>query len=143
MKPTIRQMTSRDYDAVIALWRGTAGMGLDDVSDSRAGIARYLKHNPGLSFVALAQGCIVGAVLSGHDGRRGSLHHLAVADTHRKRGIGLALTRRCLHGLGKCGIPTCNIFIFRSNAKGRAFWQHNGWNLRRDLTLMQKKTRDA
>ena len=40
----IRQMTIRDYGAVIALWRGTPGMGLDDDNDSRLGIARFLKR---------------------------------------------------------------------------------------------------
>ena len=135
-------MTAYDYGAVVSLWRGIPGIGLDDDSDSRPGITRYLKRNPGLSFVALAQGAIVGAVLSGHDGRRGYLHHLAVAATHRKLGIGKALTLRCLRALEKQGVPKCNIFLFRSNAKGRSFWKHNGWNLRPDLSVLQKKTKD-
>ena len=142
MKYKIRKMTAYDYGAVVSLWRGIPGIGLDDDSDSRPGITRYLKRNPGLSFVALAQGAIVGAVLSGHDGRRGYLHHLAVAATHRKLGIGKALTLRCLRALEKQGVPKCNIFLFRSNAKGRSFWKHNGWNLRPDLSVLQKKTKD-
>jgi N-acetylglutamate synthase len=140
MSFTIRRMTLADYEPVVALWRALPGIGLDDDSDSRAGIARYLKRNPGLSFVALAQGIVVGAVLSGHDGRRGYLHHLAVAPTHRKLGIGKALTLRCLEALGRNGIPKCNIFLYRSNAEGRAFWKHHDWDLRQDLSVMQKKT---
>ena len=140
MSFTIRRMTLADYEPVVALWRALPGIGLDDDSDSRAGIARYLKRNPGLSFVALAQGIVVGAVLSGHDGRRGYLHHLAVAPTHRKLGICKALTLRCLEALGRNGIPKCNIFLYRSNARGKAFWTHNGWDLRQDLIVMQKKT---
>jgi len=143
MSYRIRQMTSRDYDAVFALWRGTSGIGLDEVCDSRAGIARYLKRNPSLSFVACAHEKIVGAILSGHDGRRGYLHHLAVAVSHRKTGFGKALTARCLDRLGKLGIPKCNIFVFRSNARGRAFWRHNGWKQRSDLCVMQQKTTHA
>ena len=134
-------MAASDYDAVVTLWRGIPGIGLDDNSDSRRGITRYLKRNPGLSFVALVQGAVVGAVLSGHDGRRGYLQHLAVATTHRKLGIGKALTVRCLNALGKRRIPKCNIFLFRSNSKGRSFWKHNGWNLRLDLSVLQKKTK--
>ena len=136
----IRPMTLRDYAAVITLWRGVPGIGLDEDCDSRAGIARYLKRNPGLSFVACVREGVVGAVLSGHDGRRGYLHHLAVATTHRKAGVGKALVAHCLRRLGKQGIPKCNIFVFRSNTKGQAFWKHNGWRLRPDLTVMQKKT---
>jgi len=140
MKFTIRPMTLRDYPAVVALWRGVPGIGLDEDCDSPAGIARYLKRNPGLSFVACDQGEIVGAVLSGHDGRRGYLHHLTVANEYRKAGIGRALTTHCLKQLGKLGVPKCNIFVFRSNANGQAFWKRIGWNLRSDLALMQRKT---
>ena len=143
MKYTIRRMTMRDYDAVIALWRRTPGMGLDDESDSKAGVARYLKRNPGLSFVACDGPEIVGAVLSGHDGRRGYLHHLAVAQSHRKLGIGTGLVRRCLRGLAARRIPRCNIFVLQKNRIGRAFWLRSGWMLRENVRLLQKLTADA
>lgn len=143
MKHDFRPMTIRDYTAVVSLWRGIPGIGLDADSDSRSGIARYLKRNPSLCFVACEEGVIVGAVLAGHDGRRGYLHHLAVLPSHRKAGIGRALVTRCLRGLRKQHIPKCNIFVFRSNARGQAFWKHNGWNLRRDLCVMQQKTQCA
>lgn len=140
MNHKIRKMTTRDCEAVLALWRGMEGIGLDDDCDSPRGLKRYLKRNPGLSFVARYKDRLVGAVLSGHDGRRGYLHHLAVAGTHRKRGIGKMLVARCLRSLAKQRIPKCNIFLFESNARGRAFWQHNGWNLRTDLCVLQRKT---
>jgi N-acetylglutamate synthase len=134
-------MTARDCGAVLAFWRDIRGIGLDDDCDSPAGLRRYLKRNPGLSFVACEDASIVGAVLSGHDGRRGYLHHLAVAPSHRKLGIGKALVVHCFQSLAKQHIPKCNIFLFRSNAAGRAFWLHNGWNLRQDLSVLQKNTR--
>ena len=139
MKYKIRKMTARDYDAVVALWRGMPGIGLDEDSDSRVGITRYLERNPGLSFVAEIQDKIVGAVLSGHDGRRGYLHHLAVATSHRKLGIGKALTSCCLRSLRKQGIPKCNIFLLRSNYRGRSFSKHNGWNVQRRLERAPEK----
>ena len=40
-------------------------------ADTQEGIDAYLRHNPGLSFVARDVGQLVGAVLCGHDGRRG------------------------------------------------------------------------
>jgi ribosomal protein S18 acetylase RimI-like enzyme len=142
MRYRVRSFALDDYDAAFALWRTTPGVGLDAYSDSLAGIARYLKRNPGLSFVAVSDTAIVGAVLAGHDGRRGYLHHLAVAPTHRHLGIGRALTLRCLRALGRRGIPKCNIFVLGSNATGQAFWQHNGWALRADLRVMQKPTEE-
>jgi N-acetylglutamate synthase len=140
-KYRIRQMTLKDSDAVLALWQSIPGIGMDDDCDSRRGITRYLKRNPGLSFVACVGDAVVGAVLSGHDGRRGYLHHLAVAPPLRKMGIGKALVSRCLRSLAKQHIPKCNIFLFRRNVRGRSFWEHNAWNTRRDLSVLQKETK--
>ena len=140
MKYSIRRMNIRDHASVLALWKRTPGIGLEDDSDSRAGLGRYLKRNPGLSFVALINSSIAGAVLSGHDGRRGYLHHLAVSPECRKKGIGKRLVDCCLKQLKKNNIPKCNIFLFKANRSGRAFWVHDGWNLRPDLSLLQKWT---
>ena len=83
---------------------------------------------------------IVGAVLCGHDGRRGYLHHLAVTAPCRRQGIGQALVDACLTGLASVGIPKCNIFLLADNELGKAFWTHNGWNERCDLKVLQKET---
>jgi ribosomal protein S18 acetylase RimI-like enzyme len=140
MRYKIRTMTARDYEAVVSLWRTTPGIGLDDDSDSKSGITRYLRRNPGTSFVACCGDGIVGAVLSGHDGRRGYLHHLAVAASHQRHGVGSGLVARCLRALASRRIPKCNVFLFHSNAGGRAFWIHHGWKPRRDLQVLQKET---
>jgi putative acetyltransferase len=132
-------MVIADYDEVYALWQNTEGMGLND-SDQRAGIEAYLKRNPGLSTVAVARDRMVGAVLSGHDGRRGYLHHLAVEKAFRGQGIGRALVNTCLERLRECGIPKGNLFLFADNLAGRAFWIHEGWNVRNDLVVIQKTT---
>jgi N-acetylglutamate synthase len=136
----IRPMTADDYDEVADLWRNTEGIGLDEHVDAREGIAGYLARHPGLSFVARQEGRIVGAVLCGHDGRRGYLHHLAVATARRRKGIGRALVEACLTGLGSAGIPKCNIFLLADNELGKSFWIHNGWNERDDLKVLQKET---
>ena len=134
-------MTADDYDEVADLWRNTEGIGLDEHVDTREGIAGYLARHPGLSFVARQEGRIIGAVLCGDDGRRGYLHHLAVATACRRKGIGRALVEACLAGLGSAGIPKCNIFLLADNELGKAFWTHNGWNERHDLKVLQKETK--
>lgn len=137
---TYRKMTPRDFDAVTALWRATPGIRLHDDSDSRACIARYLRRNPGLSLVACCKRQIIGAVLAGHDSRRGYLHHLAVAPEHRGRGVGRILVARSLHGLARQHIPKCNVFVLGSNRRGLAFWKHHGWELRRETPWLQHPT---
>ena len=137
----VRAFRIADYDAVTALWRRTEGVGLNEC-DTRRAIAAYLRRNPRLSFVAEQDGRIVGAVLCGHDGRRGYLHHLAVAKRHRQRGIGRRLVNACLAKLRQAGISKCNIFIFANNAAGMKFWVHTGWKLRTELRLMQIRLED-
>jgi putative acetyltransferase len=138
----VRHFRIEDFDAVIALWRRTEGVGLNE-SDTRRAITAFLRRNPRLSFVAEQGGRIIGAVLCGHDGRRGYLHHLAVSKRHRRRGIGRRLVNACLAKLRKAGIQKCNIFIFANNAAGMKFWAHTGWSLRTELRLMQIRLDDG
>lgn len=141
MNVTIREMTGDDYDQVIAFWTGTPGVGLGE-SDSREAMERFLKRNPGMSLVAEESDVLVGAVLCGHDGRRGYLHHLAVASTHRRHGLGRELVQVCLKKLRGEGIPRCNVFLFAQNADGHQFWKAAGYKDRHDLLLMQRATGD-
>ncbi len=138
MEHDVRAMRAEDYDEVLALWRSCAGIGLSD-SDSRPAIEAYLVRNPGVSAIARdAGGRLVGAVLCGDDGRRGYLHHLAVSPAARRQGIAARLLDHCFARLASRGIPKCNIFVFRANAEGLAFWEHAGWSPRGDLTQLQK-----
>jgi ribosomal protein S18 acetylase RimI-like enzyme len=132
----IAPLTPADYDEVMALWRATEGLTLRD-ADSREAIAGYLERNPALSFVA-RDGGVVGAVLGGHDGRRGYLYHLAVAPSHRGRGLGRALAERVMAGLATRGIAKCHILVHADNAAGRAFWARAGWAERTGLVLMSR-----
>lgn len=125
------------YDEVYALWDRCSGVGLSS-ADERDQIAAYLARNPGLSFLAVDGPKVVGAVLGGHDGRRGYIHHLAVDDDYRRRGFGRRLVEKCLAALEEKGIQKCHLFIFHENERGIAFWQSEGWTLRRDITVMSK-----
>ena len=66
----IRIMTSDDYEAVYELWMSCTGMGLNNIDDSKEGIAKFLERNPETCFVAETENKIAGAILAGNDGRR-------------------------------------------------------------------------
>ena len=143
MAPLIREMTIEDYPQVFALWKRTEGMGLGE-SDEEPAVRTFLLRNPGMSCVALGPGgSLAGAVLCGHDGRRGYIHHLAVAAEHRRKGIARQMLAFCFERLGRQDIPKCNIYLFANNAEGRTFWLHSGWNLRSDLHILQKAVPQA
>jgi ribosomal protein S18 acetylase RimI-like enzyme len=101
---TIRLMTAEDYEDVLALWKETEGIGLSDVNDTYDGIRKYLERNPSTCFVAVENGSLAGAILSGHNGRRGFIYHAAVKAGLRGRGIGSALVDAALDALRKEGI---------------------------------------
>lgn len=130
----IRKMLPADYDAVYALWRATPGMGLNETEDSRAGIERYLRRNPDTCFVSdTADGGINGAILTGHDGRRGYIYHAAVAQTARGQGLGRALVDAAMAALRAEGILKTALVAYETNALGNGFWERLGFTPRADL----------
>ena len=137
MPVEISELTMRDYDEALALWRRSQGVSLRG-ADGRDAIERYLRRNRGLSLVARDEGALVGAVLCGHDGRRGYLHHLAVDEAHRGKGIGRALVERCLGGLTSLGIEKCHLCIVSDNVGAQGFWRRVGWVDRADVRVMSR-----
>jgi ribosomal protein S18 acetylase RimI-like enzyme len=139
MPAFIRPMSIADRPAALPLWASCDGIGLNEC-DEPAPLAAYLLRNPGMSFVALCGDELVGAVLGGSDGRRGYLHHLAVAQAHRGQGLGRGLVRRSLDALAAVGIARCHILVYADNRAGRDFWSHGGWRLRADLVICSRET---
>lgn len=139
MQFSLTEMQSDDYDAVLALWRASEGVGLTP-SDSREAVHAFLLRNPGLSLVARPDRQIVGAVLCGHDGRRGFLYRLAVAREYRKQGLGRAIVDACLVGLASLGILKATIFVYGHNDIGNRFWRKVEWKDRTDLVVLQRET---
>jgi len=136
---TIRVMTVEDYAACYDLWLRTPGMGLNSVDDSPEGIAFYLRRNPNTCFVAEEEGRVVGAILAGHDGRRGHISHTAVDGDFQRRGIGSQLVAHTMAALEQEGITKVNLVVFSRNQKGDAFWEAQGFSLRTDLNYRDKR----
>lgn len=133
----VRQMTSADYEDAFALWKNSKGIGLS-AADSKERFERYLVRNPGLSFVAFVERELAGAILGGHDGRRGYIHHLAVKDSLRRRGIGRALVEHCQKALVQAGITKCHVFVFTDNLEATRFWKKMGWFERTELLMISR-----
>ena len=130
---TVRTMQTQDYDQVYALWMSIRGFSIRSIDDSREGVARFLRRNPDTSVVAVADGRVVGAILCGHDGRRGCLYHVCVREEYRMHGIGKAMVVVCMNALKKEGISKVSLIAFTANDVGNAFWKQIGWTRREDL----------
>lgn len=124
------ELTPADYEQALALWNSAPGVRASETPEE---FERILKRNPGLSPAARIDHKLVGAVLCCHDGRRGYLYHLAVAETHRRQGIARRLVDQCLERLAAEGISRCTIFLVADNIAGREFWLRSGWFERTDL----------
>ena len=134
----IRIMTMEDYDNVYALWAGTPGMGMRSLDDSPAGIERFLGRNPVSCFVAEEGERLAGAILCGHDGRRGYIYHAAVHPDFRRQGIGRALVQAALDALAEEGILKVALVVFETNENGNRFWESAGFSKRNDLVYRNR-----
>ena len=126
-------MTINDYDEVKALWMTIKGFAIRSIDDSYEGIERFLKRNPTTSVVARLNGKVVGAILCGHDGRRGCLYHVCVQEEYRRRGIGKAMVTQCMRALKDENISKVSLIAFTTNDVGNSFWKEIGWKRRLDL----------
>ena len=135
MSLEIREFTPADYEAALALWKRCEGIGLSD-ADSPCAIKKLLARNPGMSFVAVLDGELIGTSLCGHDGRRGFLYHVAVDPKHRGKGFGKQLAQTSLKALEAEGIQKCHIMVFHNNESGKEFWKNTGWIPRPDIDVL-------
>ena len=140
MEYTVRQVTCEDYDALFALWNSTeqSRRALNPVDDSREGIDRYLKRNPGTCFAAVEEGRVIGVILAGHDGRRGIIHHLCIHPDYRREGIAARLVSEAEAALKREGIQKVFGLVFTDNDIANAFWEKQGYSLRTNLNYRNK-----
>ena len=130
----IRPMTMEDHSKVHALWMTIHGFSIRSIDDSEEGVRQFLQRNPGLSVVAVnSDDEVVGAILCGHDGRRGCLYHVCVREDHRRRGVGKAMVVHCMNALKAERINKVSLIAFTRNDIGNAFWKCIGWTKREDL----------
>lgn len=130
---TIRTMQVEDYEEIYCLWMKIKGFAMRSIDDSKEGVRRFLERNPSTSVVAVKDKKIVGAILCGHDGRRGCLYHVCVDPGYRKQGIGTAMVVFAMKALKEENISKVSLIAFTANDIGNTFWRKIGWTHREDL----------
>src|ERR1700728_2209722 len=128
----IQAATPTDAAAVLALW--VEAETHPSTTDDLESVERLLAHDPGALLIAVADGMVVGSVIAGWDGWRGSIYRLAVSPAHRRLGIGRALVgaaERRLEGLGARRLQPA---VVSGDDQAMAFWQASGWAEQRQRT---------
>lgn len=139
-KITYKTLTPEDYDELWSLWNQVeqTKRALNPVDDTREGITRYMKRNPATCFAATSGGKIIGAILTGHDGRRAIIHHLCVHPDFQRMGIARTLVAKAEEALKKEGITKAFGLVFKDNDKANSFWEKMGYSLRTNLNYRNK-----
>lgn len=138
----IKRMTIEDYDELFVMWKNTPNMGLRSLDDSKEGISCFLKRNPNTNFAAYEDDKIVGAILSGHDGRRGYIYHTVVLPEYRGQGIASNLVEAAVEALQKEGITRVCLNVMETNEQGKKFWISKGWEKKDFLGFYSKAITD-
>jgi ribosomal protein S18 acetylase RimI-like enzyme len=122
----IRPATHADVDGVLALWE-VGRTAHATTEDRRVDVERVLEQEPGALILAEQDGAIVGTVIAGSDGWRGSLWRLAVHPGHRRRGLGKQLVQAAEDRLRALGIPRVQALVGRDDEDAAAFWTSAGY----------------
>ncbi|GAD64144.1 GNAT family N-acetyltransferase [Aquipseudomonas alcaligenes] len=136
----MRAATPADHAALFTLWRSVPGIQLR-AEDEYEPFCRYLERNPGLSLLVEAEGGPIASLLTGHDGRRGYLHHLVVAPAWRGRGLASALLAEVLARLAEQGVRKSHVFVLGAAPEALAFWRARGeWLARDDIEVFSTRS---
>jgi ribosomal protein S18 acetylase RimI-like enzyme len=121
----LRAYRSADEAAVIALWHAC---GLTRPwNDPKRDIARKLTTQPEMFLVVEDDNALVATAMVGYDGHRGWVNYLAVAESHRRHGLGRLLMAEAERLLIERGCPKLNLQIRSSNAAVIAFYARLGY----------------
>jgi ribosomal protein S18 acetylase RimI-like enzyme len=120
--------------AAVALWQaaGLTRPWNDPVADARRAL-----DGPASTILAAHEGeRLVGTVMVGHDGHRGWVYYLAVADDCRRAGHGRALMAAAMDWLRAAGVPRLNLMVRQGNTAVLGFYQALGFRLS-DVQVLQ------
>ncbi len=129
MSTDLRSAVPADIPAVLALWEASAA---PTSTDTAAALERLLERDSDALVVAELAGQIVGSVIAGWDGWRGSVYRLAVAPAHRRHGLGRRLLQKAEQHLDALGVRRMHAIVVGTDARAVAFWEATPWEHQRD-----------
>jgi len=121
----VRPFEDSDEAAVIALWEA-AGL-TRSWNDPRKDIERKRSVQREWFLVGLHGGVVMASIMIGYDGHRGWINYLAVADSHRRRGLGRLLMAEAERALAERGCPKINLQVRSTNTAVLAFYARLGY----------------
>ncbi len=122
---TLRSATAADIPAILSLWREAEAV--PSHTDDPEFLSRLIEFDPGSLVVAESEGRLVGSVIAGWDGWRGSIYRLAVAPDMRRLGLARLLVAEAEARLADLGATRLQAIV-ASDEPARRFWQTSDWD---------------
>jgi len=133
---TVECLGSPDAAAAVALW---AEAGLTRPWNDADGDFGRAVAGPASAVLGIrADGALVATAMVGHDGHRGWVYYLAVADAARGQGLGRQLMAACEEWLVARGIPKIQFMVRTSNQGVLDFYDHLGY-VRQDVLVLGRR----
>ena len=123
---SVRVANEADVPHLLELWRAAAAE--PTATDSADNLYRLLAHDPAAIIVAEADGALVGSVIAGWDGWRGSIYRLAVAPAHRRTGVAGRLVAAAEERLSALGAVRVQAIVVESDDRAMGFWRASAWD---------------
>jgi ribosomal protein S18 acetylase RimI-like enzyme len=123
---TLRTGGLSDAGAVLLLWAESDAE--PTRTDDVASLQRLIVRDPAALIVAEADGRLVGSVIAGWDGWRGSVYRLVVAPSHRRRGLGRRLLAEAESRLAAAGAVRNHAIVVETEPVAVGFWRATSWD---------------
>jgi len=124
----IRPVEPDELDSVLALW-ARARSAAARTRDSRGRLGHLLASPNSVLLVAVLERELVGTLIVGWDGWRGSMYRLAVAPEHRRRGIARRLVDAGHAHLVGLGATRVGALVGLEEDAAGALWRATGYEL--------------
>jgi ribosomal protein S18 acetylase RimI-like enzyme len=125
-----------DRAALIGLWQ-LCGL-TRPWNDPSKDIDRKLTDPVGRLLVAKCVGAVIGSVMYGYDGHRGSINYLAVHPDHQGTGLGRRLMQDAEAELLALGCPKINRLVRTDNAAAAQFYEKLSYR-QDDVVMLGKR----
>jgi ribosomal protein S18 acetylase RimI-like enzyme len=112
-------------DSVIALW-SEAGL-TRPWNSPEDDFDRACNGRSSTVLGAIDEGLLVATAMVGHDGHRGWVYYLAVADSRRRTGLGKTMMGAAEQWVHRNGIPKIQLMVREDNVNAREFYLHAGY----------------
>ena len=123
----LQRATAKDAQRLERFFRQFEEVSFCEWQDAKC-LRGVLVQKTTAAFLALdIRGEVVGAVLGGMLGSRGTINHLAVSPVYRSQGVGQRLVEAASADMKRVGVLRMFLFVDDANLAGQRFWSAQGF----------------